>query len=71
MVNDDPLSAIVLIVAVNQFPTNIVVDKGGTIKLFATPARNSLSLTARLFLLFLHCMDYMFMFFVRGVAKHA
>ena len=68
----DALSAIVLIATVNQFPINSVfVDKGGTIKLSASPARNSQSATARLFLLFIYCTDSMFMFFVRGIAKHA
>ena len=71
MANDDPLSAIVLIVIVNQLPINIVVDRGGTIKLFASHAKNSQSGTARLFLLFLYCIDIMFMFFVRGITKHA
>ena len=51
MVND-AFSAIVPIVAVNQLRTSIViVDKGGTIKLFASSARNSQSATARLRLL--------------------
>ena len=68
MVSDAP-SAIGLIVAVYQLPIKIVFDKGVTIKLFASPARNSQSATARLFLLFLYCIDSMFMFFVRGVAK--
>ena len=67
----DALLVIVLIVAVNQLPINIVVDKGGTIKLFASPARIRQSATARLFLLFLYCIAYMFMYFVRGIAKHA
>ena len=39
MVNDDPLSAIVPIVAITQLPISIV-GKGGTIKLSATPAGN-------------------------------
>ena len=53
MVND-ALSARVPIVAVNQLPiSTVVVGKGGTIKLFASPARNSQSATARLFVLFL------------------
>ena len=70
MVND-PLSAIVPIVAVNQLPTtSIVFDKGGTLKLLATPARNSQSTTVRLFLLFLYCIDSVFILFVRSIAQH-
>ena len=70
MVNN-ALAAIVPIAAVNQLPINIVVvDEGGTIKLLATPARNSQSATARLFLLFLYCIDLIFMLFVRTIAKH-
>ena len=67
----DALSVMMLIAAVNQLPINIVVDKGGTIKLFASPARNSQSTIAKVVLLFLYCTDSMFMFFVRGIAKHA
>ena len=48
MVND-ALSAIAPIVAVNQLSINIaVIDYGGTIKLLATPTRNSQFVTAML-----------------------
>ena len=67
----DALSAIVPIVAVNQLPINIaVVDKRDTIKLLASPARNSQSATARLFLLFICCIDSIFMLLVRAIIKH-
>ena len=70
MIND-AVSAIVLIVAVNQLPISmVVVDKKGTIRWLATPARNSQSATARLFVLFVNCIDSMFMLFVRSTAKH-
>ena len=67
----DALSGIVPIVAVNQLPINIVVvDKGSSIMFLVTSARYSQSATARLFLLFLYCIDSMFMLFVRGIAKN-
>ena len=70
MVNDS-FAAIVPIVTVNLLPINIVVvDERGTVKLLATPVRNSQSATARLFLLFLYCIDSMFMLFVRNMTKH-
>ena len=68
MVNN-ALSATVWIVAVNQLLINILVDKEDTIKLFASPARNNQSATARLFLLFLYGIDSMFVLFVRSIAK--
>ena len=65
------VSAIVPIVAVNQLPINfVVVGERGTLKLLATPARNSQSATARLFLLFLYCIDAMVMLFERANPKH-
>ena len=70
MVNE-PLSDIVPIEAVNQLVINIIaVDKEGTIKLSATPSINSQSSTVRFFLLFLYCIDSMFMLFARTIAKH-
>ena len=51
----DALSALVPLVTVNQFSINIaVVGEGGTVKLFASPARNSQSATARLLLIALY-----------------
>ena len=60
MVND-ALSAIVPIVAANQSPINIVVvGRGGSVRLFASPARNSQSATVRVLLLALYCIESMF-----------
>jgi len=50
------------IVAVSKLAINVVVDKGGTIKLLAA--------TARLLLLFLYCIDSMFILVVRTIAQH-
>ena len=70
MVND-ALSRLVPTVAVDQSPVNIAVaGKGSSMKLFATTARNSQSATAGMFILFLSCIDSMFMLFVRSIAKH-
>ena len=67
---NDALSVIILIVAVKQLPISIVVvDKGGTMKLLAIPARNGQSTTARLFLLFLYCIESMLMLFARSIVQ--
>ena len=58
---NDALSAIVPIVAVYQLPINIVVVGKGTFSCFLPPpVRNSHSATARLFLLVLYSIGYMF-----------
>ena len=55
------LSALVPLVAVDQLPFNIVVvGKGVAVTLFASPVRNSQSVTAGLLLLVLYCIESVF-----------